>query len=173
MKILIAILLILSSYSSYSKTRDLNIYGTFPGYTYSFEFDLEYSILNFDLLGTESTTYLKYGSSMFGIQGASFRYSVPIIGLVQYIGTEDGVDIGASYFKTRTIGTDRNLENKPIYKEEEDFLGFEVGYRNYFSDNAVFRFTFTPSYSLDDPPKDVSFLKYFQYMLSVSVGYSF
>jgi len=173
LKLIITILLFITIIQAKSETKDLNIYGTYPGVTFSVEFNIEYSIYFTHILGLESTTYLKYGSSVFGFQGIAVVNSYPIIGFVQYFGLEKGVDIGANYFRKQIVSSYNHEPGEPLFKETEQFLGFEIGYRDYFSDNAVFRFTFTPFYSLDNRPVNLKFLEYFQYMLSVSLGYSF
>lgn len=173
MKLIITILLLITNIQAKSETRDLNIYGTYPGVTFSVEFNIEYSIYNTQILDIESTTYLKYGSAVFGFQGIAVVNSYPIIGFVQYFGLDKGVDIGASYFRKHIVSSYDSEPSEPHFKETEQLLGFEIGYRDYFSDNAVFRFTFSPFYSLDNPPVNLKFLEYFQYMISVSLGYSF
>ena len=173
LKYLVVIMLFLTSFQSNSKTRDINVYGTFNGYILSVEFDLEYSIWNTEFLGTESTTYLKYGTSLIGIQGLAISYSKQIIGFTQYFGTKDGFEIGGNYFKWHVVGELGHIDGYSHPSSEEEFLSAEIGYRKYFSDNGIFRLVFTPVYSLDDPKnKSVNFTN-FQFMIRVSFGYSF
>lgn len=172
MKIIITILLLFTTFQAKSETNDINIYGSFPGYIFSFDFSLEYSILNFEVLGLENTTYLKAGSSVFGFQGLAVQVNNPIIGIIHYFGTEEGMDIGINYIKNRRVGTNGNVPNRPIYNEDEQYLCFEIGYRQYF-DNAIFRFTFTPIYSLDNPSQNAPLLTQLRFLISFSVGYSF
>lgn len=172
LKYLITIIILFSAYQANSKTRDINVYGTFNGYILSVEFDLEYSILNTDVFGMETTTYLKYGTSLIGIQGLAISYSQPIIGFTQYFGIIDGIEIGGNYFKWHVVGAWGNRKKPhPITKEE--FLSVEVGYRKHFSNNGIFRLVFTPIYSLDNPRSNFTNFKNFQFMLRVSFGYSF
>lgn len=176
MKILIAILLILSSYSSYSKTRDLNIYGTLLASTGIGEFDLEYSVLNFDVLGTESTTYLKYGASVFGAYDFALFSCQPIIGFVQYFGTDYGLDIGVNYFNVRKLGYWNKAiprEQRIAEKENYEAIGFEIGAREYYGNN-VLRATFTPFYKLnDDNNANKTFFQSLIFSVGISWGYSF
>lgn len=172
MKYIVTILFFFSACQSYSKTRDINVYGTFNGYILSVEFDLEYSILNTDLFGTEATTYLKYGTSLIGIQGLAISYSQPIIGFTQYFGTIDGFEIGGNYFKWHIVGA-LGHRKKPHPETSEEFLSVEVGYRKHFSNNGIFRLVFTPLYSLNDPKNRSIDFGNFQFMIRVSFGYSF
>jgi hypothetical protein len=174
MKYIITILLLLTTFQAESETNDLNIYGTYPGISYSIEFSIEYSVLNTEVLGIESTTYLKYGTSVIGFQGIGVMNNYPIIGFVQYFGSGSGFEIGASYFRRHFVGSYNNEPGEPHNKGKDQLIGMEIGYRDYYNDNAIFRFTFTPFYSFDDPPEDgLSYLKHFYLFLSFSVGYSF
>ncbi len=172
MKYIITILLLFTIFQAKSETNDINIYGSFPGYRFSLDMSLEYSILNYKLLGLENTTYIKAGSSVFGFQGLAVIVNNPIIGIVNYFGTEEGIDIGINYIKNHTDGTSSNFKSKSLYTEDEEYLVFEIGYRKYY-DNAIFRFTFTPLYDINNPSENVPILKQFRYLISASLGYSF
>ncbi|MFA7327691.1 MAG: hypothetical protein WC121_13575 [Candidatus Kapaibacterium sp.] len=173
MKIIITILLLITLIAeSRSETNDVNIYGSFPGYKFSLDMSLEYSILNYELLGIENTTYLKAGSSVFGFQGLAVMVNNPSIGIIHYFGTKEGMDIGINYIHNRIRGTNRNIKSLPLYSEDEEYLVFEIGYRQYY-DNAIFRFTFTPLYDINNPSENDPILKQFRYLISASLGYSF
>lgn len=165
--------MLLPIYQSHSETNELNIYGTYPGISYSFEFSIEYSIYNTEILGIESNTYLRYGTSVLGFQGIGVMNNFPIIGFVQYFGEDEGVDVGASYFRKHLVGSYNNEPDEPHNRSVEQFIGVEIGYRDYFNDNAIFRFTLTPFYNLYDSEKGINDLKYFYLFMSFSVGYSF
>lgn len=171
MKSLILILLLLYFADSKAESRDLNIYGSLFSSYGLVEIDLEYEILNTSLLGISTSTFLKAGTSMFGIQGLSVQHSSPIIGFIQYFGNKEGADIGISYFKHNKTGTDNNRNVSTIFNENENIIRFEGGYRNYFDDNAIFRFTVVSFFEMEKLKKNENLdLKF---LISFSVGYSF
>lgn len=169
MKFLIIILLLLSLNEAYSETNDINVYGTFPGYTKNFEIDMEYSLLNFNILGLESTTYLKFGASMFGFYDVFTVFSYPIIGFVQFFGEKEGLDFGANYFRSYRLDLEnKNLPRDQRIPERDEFeaIGFEIGYRLY-SGNSLIRITYTPIYHLSPLPwygRDV-------HLVGISIGF--
>lgn len=165
-------MLLFTTFQTKSETNDINLYGSFPGYKFSLDMSLEYSILNYELLGIENTTYLKAGSSVFGFQGLAVMVNNPSVGIIHYFGTKEGMDIGINYVRNRIRGTNRNIKSLPLYSEEEEYLVFEIGYRQYY-DNAIFRFTFTPLYDINNSSENVPILKQFRYLISASLGYSF
>lgn len=172
MKYIITILLLITSFQAKSETNDVSIYGSFPGYRYTLDFSLEYSILNFELLGLENTTYLKAGSSVFGFQGLGVQVNNPIIGIIHFFGTDEGMDIGVNYIKNHVKGTNRNIDSKPLFTEDAEYICYEIGYRQYY-DNAIFRFTFAPIFDLNNLRNNAPILEQLRYMISASVGYSF
>jgi len=170
--IIIILLLLTSSFEIFSEEKDVNIYGTFPGYSFGFELDMEYCLLRSSLFGIESNTFIKYGASMFGFYDVLVAHSYPIIGFIQYFGDEKGIDIGANYFKSHN----KNILDKSLPREQRiistnDFeaVGFELGYRLY-NDNVIYRFTYTPSYILT---AEYKYGKQIIHLFGFSMGYSF
>lgn len=172
MKYIIIIILLLSSIHSNSKTRDINVYGTLGGYTTSIEFAMEYNLLNTKMLGIETTTYFKFGASMFGFYDVILTYSYPVIGFVQFFGKKEGLDLGANYFNRYY----RDLLDKSLPRElrvpsrlDVEAIGFELGYR-FYDEKTVYRFTYNPAFILssDDTEKNE-----FTHSIGLSIGYSF
>ena len=149
----------------------MNVYGSLLSTPGIIEFNVEYNLLSFELLGLQSITYARAGTSMFGVQGATVLYSTPVIGFMQYIGNSEGVDFGASYLKHYHTGTDRNKKVPYIYKDIDELIRLEIGYRNYFSDNSIFRFTLTTFVDFEKLKNNRT--SEFDYIISFSVGYSF
>lgn len=154
-----------------AESRDLNLYGSLFSSYGLVEIDLEYGILNTSLFGLNSSTYLKAGTSMFGIQGLSVQHSSPIIGFIQYFGDKEGADFGISFFKHNKTGTDNNKIVSSIFNESENIIRLEGGYRNYFDDNAIFRLTVVSFFEMEKLKKNENLD--LQFLISFSVGYSF
>lgn len=176
MKIIIIILLLNTFIQAKSETRDVNMYGSILSTPGIVEFSLEYNVLHFHFLGIESTTYVKAGSSMLGIQGLSVRYSTPVVGLVQYLGNDSGFDLGLSYlnhYNNFTVFFNDHRRNDPVRidQDSERLIRIDGGYRNYFSDNGIFRFSIV-SFADFDKIKNNGFWN-FEFIVSASFGYSF
>ncbi len=172
MKYFITIALFLNFYVSYAEERDINIYGTLLGYTCNIEFDMEYSLINTNLLGIETTTYLKFGASMFGAYDVVLSYSYPIVGFVQYFGSESGVDLGVNYFERYRLDLlDKSLPRSERLSSPETFeaIGFEIGYR-WYSDNVIYRLSYTPSLIVTSNYLEIN---QFLHFVGFSMGYSF
>ena len=93
------IIFISSSFSLEGSDKEVNVYGSLFSTPGVFELNFEYNFISFDLLGIQSITGIRAGSSMLGIQGLSVRFSTPVIGIVQYFGKDSGFDLGFSYLK--------------------------------------------------------------------------
>lgn len=166
------IIFIFSSYSLVGNDKEVNVYGSLLSTPGIFEINLEYNFLSFDLLGIQSITGIRAGSSMFGIQGLSVRYSTPIIGIVQYFGKDSGLDLGFSYLKHYNFGTDRNKDKPVLYKDDDEkIIRFDCGYRTYLENNIIFRFSFVSFADFEKLKANGDWD--FQYLISASVGYSF
>ena len=167
---------ILSSFSLEGSDKEVNVYGSLFSTPGVFELNLEYNFISFDLLGIQSITGIRAGSSLIGIQGLSARFSTPVIGIVQYFGEDSGLDLGVSYLKHNnavTVFFNDNRRNDPprVDKYSEENIRIDGGFRTYLDNDIIFRFSF------------VSFADYeklkvngewdFQYLISASVGYSF
>jgi hypothetical protein len=170
---LILFFFIFSNLDSKQGSKDINIYYSFPGNFYSLQFNIEYNIIDYKILGIQNTTYLKYGSSMIGFQGFGVLYNYPIIGFTHFLGTTEGFEIGANYFRMRATGSYNNEKGEPHNRKNDQLLGFEIGYREYYNKHLMIRYTFKPFYSLDRPENNLNIFKSFYLLLSFSVGYSF
>ncbi|MFN3196031.1 MAG: hypothetical protein ACE364_08795 [Chlorobiota bacterium] len=98
-------------------------------------------------------------------------YSYPIIGFIQYLGTDEGIDLGINYFERYH----RDFLNKSLPRSErvaskDDYnaIGFEIGYRLY-SDNIIYRITYTPSFIIESEYEEGVLTHY----IGLSMGYSF
>lgn len=156
----------------YSKEREINIYGTLGGYTTSIEFDMEYRLIKANILGIETSTYFKFGASMFGFYDVVLSYSYPVIGFVQFFGELEGLDLGVNYFNRRY----RDLLDKSLPRElripsklDYEAIGIELGYR-FYDEKTVYRFTYTPSFILSSEDTEANELTH---SIGLSIGYSF
>jgi len=170
------IIFFISSNSLTSDEKDVSIYGSIFSTPGVFELNLEYNFLSFDMFGIESTTIARVGNSMFGIQGLSVRYSTPVVGLVQYFGNDSGFDLGLSYlshYNNVTIFFNDHRRNDPVRidQDSERLIRIDGGYRNYFSENGIFRFSIVSFADFDKIRNNGNWD--FDFILSASVGYSF
>ena len=171
-KYIVLIIFIFSSYNLVGSDKEVNVYGSVLSTPGVFELNLEYNFLSFDLLGIQSITGIRAGSSMFGIQGLSVRFSTPIIGIVQYFGKDSGLDLGFSYLKHYNFGTDRNKDKPVLYKDDDEkMIRFDSGYRTYLDNNIIFRFSFVSFADFEKLKASGDWD--LQFLISASVGYSF
>lgn len=162
--------MLITAFQAKSETKDINVYATCLGYTVNlFEIDMEYSLYKTNILGVESTTYFKFGASMFGFYDIYANYSYPIIGFVQYFGDEEGLDLGVNYFKSYELDLyNKNLprEQRIPARDEFEAIGFEIGYR-YYREGMLYRFTYTPIYNLSPQP----WYGRHTHMIGLSIGF--
>lgn len=166
MKIIITILLLLSTTASYSKAKDVNVYIEIIGNTIGFKPTIEYNINTFEFLGESQITYINFGASMMGVINGGMFYSSPVIGITQVIGDGAGVEFGANYFRQYKGDQDTDFDKvSSLYDlDSYDAIGFQVGYRE-CSETFLFRITYTPFYRFDTKELKTSF--------SMSFGWGF
>ncbi|MER3329735.1 MAG: hypothetical protein RIF34_09180, partial [Candidatus Kapaibacterium sp.] len=167
------ILLLFTSFQAKSETRDLNIYGSLLSTPSLVEFSLEYRLFSINLFGLNTDTFVKSGTAMFGVQGASVQYSTPIIGFIQYFGKLEGADLGVSYFNQYSVGTNNYQVERITHDETDENIRLEAGYRSYFSENGIFRFSFVSVLEFDEMKRELTISERYSYIISFSVGYSF
>jgi len=175
MRFLIIIIILFQIHSAFSDelNNDVNIYWTFPSKSFALELNLECKVFEYETFGIRNRTYLKYGSSMLGFPNFGVIYSFPMIGFTHFIGTTEGLEIGANYFRRRAIGSYNNEKGEPHNKKNEQHIGFEIGYREYYNKYLMIRYTFNPFYNLDNPKDNFNIFRSFYILMSISVGYSF
>jgi len=176
LKIIITILCFITFNSTYSNDKTVSVYGSIFSTPGVFELNLEYNFLSFDMFGVESTTIARVGTSMLGIQGLSARYSTPVVGLVQYFGDDSGFDLGLSYlnhYNTVTVFFNDHRRNDPVRIDQDSdrLIRIDGGYRNYFSDNGIFRISIVSFADFDKIRNNGNWN--FEFIVSASVGYSF